>query len=229
MSFEQFKIECENMVGKNLERIEELEKWREDFNRTLLPGSKRVGKEIADLKENSMSKDACAGFNTSFTEQIDELKEDNEHLKKTIFDWLLYSSNNRKVLQEYFEYRKIWSEEIMKRMDIGYPINTWSMISLHKISKELLEKLESPEENPNNKNCIHNDICTTYLVVQNQCKECLSFKPKKDAKIEYIASLNDPKAFEAVNLGTLKRTRIKGSEGEKDVNDPIFQKLKRSN
>lgn len=40
---------------------------------------------------------------------------------------------------------------------------------------------------------------------------------KVPEKKEYIASLNDPKAFEAVNLGTLERTRVKGSKGEKEA------------
>lgn len=37
-----------------------------------------------------------------------------------------------------------------------------------------------------------------------------------DAKKEYIASLNDPKAFEAINLGALKRERVSDS-GNVDI------------
>jgi len=47
-------------------------------------------------------------------------------------------------------------------------------------------------------------------------------KEKLDSKKEYIASLNDPKAFEAVNLGVLKRERkAPGGENVVEVNNPM--------
>lgn len=157
----------------------------------------------------------CENKIVDLIESVEELKGQVDNNFEMILSQNSEQFDTIEVLRKYFKYRTIWSEEIMKRMDTlrFEPIDTWSMISLHKISKELLEMLDFLKKNPNNKNCIHNDRCTTYLVVQNQCKECLSFKPKKGAKKEYIASLNDPKAFEAVNLGVLKRSRT-DSRGE---------------
>ena len=49
-------------------------------------------------------------------------------------------------------------------------------------------------------------------------KELSKLKIKLDSgKIEYIASLNDPKAFEAVNLGKLKRSRETDSKPDKQI------------
>ncbi len=121
------------------------------------------------------------------------------------------TNKNTEILREYFEYRKIWSEEIMKRFETRMfkPIDTWAMISLHKISKELLEKLEGKVRHKDCCNCGFNK-----LNIKEPCNECHDFnkwKPETEKK-EYIASLNDPKAFEAINLGVLKRSR-KDSEG----------------
>ena len=122
MSFEQFKIECEDMVGKNLERIEALEKI--------------IEMQYSD-PVNYKGEYKPTRFEKWQTEQMNK-------------DYLLHKE--------------------------------WAV-------KEITELKE----------------------------ECLSFKPKKDAKKEYIASLNDPKAFEAVNLGILERTRVRDSGENADL------------
>ena len=129
---EEFRMECENMFGRNLERIEALEK------------------QMKLALEND--------------DEQDDVLETHET-----------------VLRDYFKYRKDWSELIMKKSPYGSPLDTWMMISLHKFMKDALEKFDA--------------------------------SPKK----EYIASLNDPKAFEAINLGILKRERKSSGDDVLDM------------
>ena len=53
-------------------------------------------------------------------------------------------------------------------------------------------------------------------------KSLFKIYERLDVKKKYIASLNDPKAFEAVNLGVLKRERkAPGGENVVEVNNPM--------
>lgn len=46
-----------------------------------------------------------------------------------------------------------------------------------------------------------------------------------EGKKEYIASLNDPKAFEAVNLGTLERTRVNDEHKKRHIGYNVIRKM----
>jgi len=117
----------------------------------------KIWKEIAELKEKIKNRNIqIDNINDRKNEQqreINELKEDNEHLKKTIFDWLLYSSTNREVLRDYLKYKKDWTMLILKDMsknEYNAPIANWIHISQHKICEGLLEKLDSVKRTEKN-------------------------------------------------------------------------------
>jgi len=106
--------------------------------------------KISELEKKFESNLGIEGvYNTRFTMLMDKLNELKEQIKvirrfsNKVCD---EAANNTEVLRDYFEYRKIWSEKIMKKNAIfGYndALNTWMMISLHKFSTKVLEKLDS--------------------------------------------------------------------------------------
>ncbi len=150
---EKFRIECENMFGRNLERIEALKKKFEERN-------------WLDWQE------WCDVVNRHCGE-IAELKEWRTNFNKNI---LPYISTLEEVLRD-----SIYTSR-----------NAFLQI------KAILED---------------SDLMKASTVTESYTKQL----EKLDTKKEYIASLNDPKAFEAINLGVLKRERKDSEKKDYDV------------
>ncbi len=107
---------------------------------------------------------------------------------------------------------EVWTKEELINECYNLVSNIDALESLHAREKEggktvstrnldcisLDEKCNSSADSKPSPN-----VCSHGTYLSDICKKC----NKREGEKEYIASLNDPKAFEGVNLGVLERTR----------------------
>lgn len=194
MADEKFRMECENMFGRNLKRIEKLEKITN-----------------AQVTVNSHH---SKGYN-SLEDVLRKLGYDYVKHMKEEHSYII-PLNVEKALEKLDSTKKEIPSECLRTCCECQKI--FESIELRKEHERIIHGLRFDiEKRPELiKAC---STCKFNFARSFACETCntgfTNYAPIDSGKKEYIASLNDPKAFEAVNLGVLKRER-KAPGGEKE-------------
>ena len=191
--------------------------------------TRRMGIKISELeKDNKRIREKIKGFQfasrqnfNGIESKIAELKEWQGWVKERIsfaMNQDITINTIKEVLREYFEYRKVWSEKIMKKNAIfGFndALNTWMMISLHKFSSKVLEKLEGSPESPTEKTekkCVVKDC--KLIGTDNQCKNCPDWNQKKFIALQTQTEGHMKRGTKDLSMKELVESIEKDSEKE---------------